>query len=110
VSVKNEIYLDTTQIIYQSFTQLYEKDNNETAKYKISGVFSYTNSAKGCADGIYQIDTLSPLEKSQNGDFSSGTLNINGATFRFNKSETADVTFQNGNTVYGVSALESTCE
>ncbi len=110
MSVLDTTTLEVTKVEYDMYTKTYKKDENESAKYYISSVLSYSNSFNKCADGIYQIETKDRLTKSQSGTFSDGTLNINGTLFKFNDGGVADVYFDDGSVAYGVMAKESLCE
>lgn len=97
-------------LIYDDYQYMYKKEGNESAEQKINGLFSYKSLTKQCKNGIYQIETIAPLLESINGRFYDGELNINGTIFKFNEGESADVVFADGSVIYGVSALESSCE
>jgi hypothetical protein len=112
MSVLDTVSEESVVIKYREYTDTFKEDNesNGTTQYGLNTTFSFNSSASSCANGIYQLETIEPLTKSDTQSFNGGLLNINGTMFRFNNGETADVLFQSGTIVYGISALESSCE
>jgi|GEM_PF-1431075 len=64
----------------------------------------------GCGDEGYDIQTIEPLTANLEGKFTSGTLKINGALFKFNSDNTVTVTLTNGDVYTAVQGKEVVCE
>jgi len=90
---------------YQDFHIVADGLNNTLT---LNGDVSTTSSAHSCVDGQYNLKTLELLTPSGDG-FSSGKMEINGATFDFNNDGTATVTFADGSTEIVQQGQEVVC-
>ncbi|MDY0121302.1 MAG: hypothetical protein RBR54_05100 [Sulfurimonas sp.] len=78
-----ELYMERISYSYQSY------------QYKINGKTSIQSSINTCANGVYNIETLTPLQSAYGG-YESGKMKVNGVVIEYHSGGTATVTFEDG--------------
>ena len=85
------------KIKYQNFELEESSDDGFDYVSSINGSVSVKSTLKGCANGLYTLETIEPLKLSPSfNGFNYGVLVINGATFEYNVDGTIKVTLPNG--------------
>jgi hypothetical protein len=83
---------------YENFTIHTEGGSSSYSdtQVEINGKMSVNNTTNTCANGIYSIETISPLTSHYYSGYSSGIMKVNGVTMNFNTDSTVDITYADG--------------
>jgi hypothetical protein len=86
---------DSIDLGYSNFSI---KQASMDSGIEINGQTSISSKNYSCVNGVYNIETLSPLKTYNSDGYSSGSMKINGAVYNYNSDGTVDVTLPNGET------------